>query len=256
MIIGVCCPVTEAAEYARLGFDYFEPALAQVGALSAADWADWLAAARQAGLPALVMNIMLPGSFRLTGPAADHPAALDWLDAAFARAVQAGTRKIVFGSGGARNRPEGTELATGLAQLTVFARDLAALASRHGLCIGLEALRAAESNILTTQAEAAAFVKTIDSPAFGLTVDAFHMGQMSEPYGVLSGLEAPIIHAHIASAGRHFPKAEDPDDYATFIAALREAGYDDSISIEASDERPLAERGAAALSLLRGLTAV
>ena len=108
MIIGVCCPVTEAAEYARLGFDYFEPALAHVGALSASDWADWLDAARQAGLPALVMNIMLPGHFRLTGPAADHGAALDWLDAAFARAARAGTRKIVFGSGGARNRPEGT----------------------------------------------------------------------------------------------------------------------------------------------------
>ncbi|MDI9471057.1 MAG: TIM barrel protein, partial [Bacillota bacterium] len=168
MLIGVCCPVTEAAQYAQLGFDYFEPALSQVGALSAADWADWLTAARQAGLPALVMNVMLPGHFRLTGPDADHPAALTWLDAAFARAAQAGTTKIVFGSGGARNRPDGTDLATGLAQLTAFSRELATLAARHGLSIGLEALRSAESNILTTQAEAAAFVKTIDNPAFGL----------------------------------------------------------------------------------------
>ena len=56
-------------------------------------------------LPLRSCNGFIPGSFRLTGPKADHGPALDYAEKILRRADEIGVKTVVFGSGGARNVP-------------------------------------------------------------------------------------------------------------------------------------------------------
>ena len=253
MKIGICCGIADAALAAQLGFDYIEAGMSHIGDLDEAAWADWRALAQAIEIPVLAMNVMLPGRFRLTGPEADHDAAFAWLETAYARAAEVGVERVVFGSGGARNLPEGTTQEEGLDQLASFLDRLAVLARQHDIRVGIEALRAHECNIVNLQTEAAALAKRVGRPEIGITVDNYHMSEMDEPVTVLPGIGSLIVHSHISSAKRSFPQVSDPDDYAAFFEALRQARYDGTMSIEASDERPLEIRGVEALRTLRPL---
>lgn len=232
MLFGVTCDPKRAAAAKRAGYDYFE---ATVGGLlcpekSDADFAAALAAHRAAELPCPALAIFLPGDLKVTGNAIDRDRQRRYLDAVFPRAQQAGVELIVFGSGGARNVPEGFDHATAVGQLRDFVREAGDRAAAHGVRLAMEPL--CDSNILSTLAETIAFVDDVNHPAVRLLVDAYHWGRQNETADVIAEAGPRLIHAHIATVERRLAPGAEPCDFAPFVDGLRRAGYDGRLSME------------------------
>ena len=215
-----------------LGFDYVDLSLRDLVALPVPE-RDALAARRgELGLPCEACNNFFPPEVRLTGPAADLATAVRFATGAIRTAAQLGAQVIVLGSSAARNVPPGFPLERAWDQLRGLGTALAPIAADHGVTIALEHLNRAESNIVTTVAEAARLVREVAHPQFRLLVDAYHMRQEHEDPAQLSGLASLIAHVHVAQeAARLFPTGDDAT-LAAFFAALRATGYRGRISIE------------------------
>jgi len=108
MRFGVCAGVSQAGLLAAAGYDYIELSVAG-DLIPDEDEAAWNEKRRAIEAMPLVPEAY--NSFvrtgKITGPEAD-PARLErYAHTALARAAQVGGKVIVFGSGGARNVPEG-----------------------------------------------------------------------------------------------------------------------------------------------------
>jgi hypothetical protein len=75
-----------------------------------------------------------------------------------------GVETLVFGSGKARQVPEGFSREEALSQLVAFGRLAAEAASRTGIVVVLEPLRRQETNIINTAREGLALVDTVGLP--------------------------------------------------------------------------------------------
>lgn len=188
------------------------------------------------GVLCLSANGFIPGRIRLTGPDVDDAVTLDYLEKAFDKLSVLGLKNVIFGSGGARNVPEGFSRERAKDQLVHFLRDLAApLAEKYGIIIGIEELNSKETNIINTCAEAMEYVRAANSPCVRLLVDLYHVDLMGESVASLTHHKGYISHVHIASAtqNRNVPTPADPEDYGKFLRILREAEYESgAISLE------------------------
>ena len=186
------------------------------------------------GLDLIAYNCMLPGSLRVTGEKKDFAAARDYLEGQLAKLQALPARTVVFGSGAARMLDGDNTKENGMRELTEFFRDyLAPVFEEYGFTCVIEPL--SECNFLRTIKDGAALVQAVNRKSVRLLVDFYHTSMCGEP---LDGYEAyaPYLHhTHIAALeGRAYPTASDPDDYPAIFRALRAAGYEDCMSIEAS----------------------
>jgi sugar phosphate isomerase/epimerase len=235
-----------------LGFDYVDLSLRDLVALPAAGRDALAVRLRDLGLPCEACNNFFPPEVRLTGPAADLAAAMDYATGAIRAAAQLGAGVIVFGSSGARNVPAGFSPERAWEQLRRLGAALAPVAADHGVTVALEHLNRAESNLVTTVPEAVRLVREVAHPQFRLLVDAYHVRQEDEDPALLRDLGGLIAHVHVAQdAARLFPSGEDAA-LAAFFAALRASGYRGRISIEAFT-RDFAADAARGLRVLRPL---
>ena len=245
-----------AEPLAALGFDYLELSLRDLAALPEAAVADLGARLQRAGLPCEACNNFFPPGIRLTGPAADLPAALGYARGALARAARLGVMVVVFGSAGARNVPEGFSPEKARAQLRTLLVALGPVAEEHGLTIVIEPLHRGESNILNTVAEGWRMAQEVAHPRVRLLADAYHMRQENQDPAILRQV-GPIAHVHVAQrAERVFPSGDD-GTLAGFFAQLRATGYAQRCSIEAytRDFSADAARGLRACRELAGAAA-
>src|SRR5690606_26144840 len=83
----------------------------------------------------LAANCFLPGGLKVTGPDVDHARLAAYADTAFHRAASLGIRFIVFGSGGARQIPDGWPHAEGFEQFIRALEICAPLAQKHGVVL-------------------------------------------------------------------------------------------------------------------------
>lgn len=237
---------------AKAGYDYVELSMNHLMRLSATERERVLVPIRDAGLPCEACNNFLPPSIRLTGPHADHRAALAYAREALELAGSLGMAIVVFGSGKARNPPEGFPYERARDQLLSFARALDPIAADNGIMIAMEHLNRGESDVLTSFAEMARFVRETDRPNIRLLLDTWHLELEKEPLENLLQGAGILVHAHTARlAGRTWPQVDSPQLGGTF-RALSELGYDGRISIEAATE-DLASDCRGTLALLRGL---
>lgn len=249
MLFGMCADLLNAPLVAAAGFDYIEGSMTAVGQAGEDEFAKMEAAVRLAGIRVEGMNLMLPGTFRLTGPNADFSPAIEFLKTAFARAGRLGTKAVSFGASGARNLPEGWPVEKGLEQLAEFLSMAAPIANDNGVAIGVEALNPGEANILTSQAESASLARRVNLPNVGILADWYHMSLSGEGVRNIPAAGSLIVHCHIANPnGRRFPLPGDGADYTEFFAALKAAGYDARMSVEAAGT---VEEYAQALSRLK-----
>ncbi len=248
--LGICAPLSRMEEAKALGYDYIEPALSALAALSDAEFDAALERARTIGLPVEAMNVFLPGSIRLTGPQVDADAIAAYLEKALARAAAFGVQVVVFGSGGARSYPEGFDKDAAMAQIHDFLRICGEIAARHGIVIAIEPLNRRESNVIHLVAEAVALTRETDLPAVRALGDTYHMALEEEPLSALCDAGALLAHVHVANPeGRRYPAPGDGCDYRAVFAALTQAGYTGRVSAEASGD--FAVDGAETLRVLR-----
>lgn len=257
---GVCEGIDSAAELKEIGFDYMEGSVAGFLMPDASDeeWNVFLAKVKAAAFPVEACNCFIPGKFRLTGPAADHAPALEYAVRACRRADVMGVKTIVLGSGGARNVPEGFDIAKGRAQFIDFARELGKRIADCAVTIALEPLNRGESNILNSVADGITYVDEIDSPKIRLLADFYHMALENESAESIVKAGNRLVHCHVAEKARRMAPGIDGDDFTAQFAALKKIGFSGRVSCECAWPSEAAEISAArvkALAILKGLTA-
>ena len=233
--VGYCTPLANLEAAKAAGFDYAELGTSEIAGLSDAEFDQAAARIRQLGLPVPAMNLFLPATLKVTGPAIDRDQQMAYVRRALARQERVGTTIVVFGSGPARLVPDGFSKDQAFQQLVEFGRRIAPEARVRGITIAVEPLRPEETNIINSAAEGLALVNAIGDPNFQLMVDFYHMASAKEDPAIIVRARDHIRHLHMANPeGRVFPRASGEYDYAPFFEALRTIGYDKRISIEAS----------------------
>ena len=251
MKIGLCAALEQAETAKALGFDYLETSAAAFGSMEEQAFGEALARVKDAGLPVLRCNCLFPGEISLMEDGMDRIAA--WLQRAMARAGRLGAETVVFGSGRSRTRHGNMSYPEAMRRLIRVARLAGDCAKANGIRIAMEPLNAGETNMLNTLAETAAFAAAAEHPAVGLLADYYHIAMTGEPPEDLLRL-SPLWHVHVAAAqGRRWP-VEPEEGLARFLGALRQSGYDGTVSVEASSDN-WAEDAPRTLRLLRDMTA-
>jgi D-psicose/D-tagatose/L-ribulose 3-epimerase len=249
--IGYCAPLKDVSAAKHAGFDYVELSTTEIAALSDADFEQTVATLTDTGLPVPVTNLFLPAVLKVTGPEADTARQMAYVAKAFDRVARLGVRIVVFGSGGARRVPEGYPRDDAVRQMVDFGRRIAPLAQARGLTVAIEPLRREETNIINSAAEGLDLVEAVRDPAFQLMIDFFHLSREHEDPRIVVRAASHLRHIHLANPeGRVFPLAYDEYDYEPFFANLRNIGYDQRISIEASTT-DLQRDGPRAIALVR-----
>ena len=198
-----------------------------------ADFQRFLDRLGESALKAEVFNSFVPPWIKLTGPEADWGRIEDYLGVATERVARAGGDRIIFGSGGARSRPEGWPPEEADAQLTRFLTLAADYCETQGIVVCIEPLNASETNMVNRVAQGAEWVRRIDRAGVRLLADCFHMGMEGESYESIVAAGDVLGHIHVADKGRRYPD-EFGYDIDGFFTALRRAGYDGRVSIEAN----------------------
>ncbi len=218
------------------GFDFAESGVGDLLIPDEGDdvWRVQLAKIQEAQkvLPFLSCNGFLPRKFRLTGPEPTTEAALEYAVRACRRADEAGIPYIVFGSGGARNIPEGFDVAEGMKQFTEFCRQLAARIADCKVVVLLENLQSKEGNVLNHLSESIAVVDAVNSPKLQMMVDVYHACQDGDTADDIRKAGKRVFHVHIADpATRRYPGYSDADIHS-YLQALNDIGYQGAISME------------------------
>lgn len=250
--VGFCTTLANLGAAKAAGFDYVELGTSEIAALSDAAFDEALGRIREAGVAVPATNLFLPATLKVTGPAIDRDQQMAYVKKAFARLERIGTHIVVFGSGGARQVPEGFAKDQAFQQLVDFGRRIAPEAKAHGITVAVEPLRTQETNIINSAEEGLALVNAIADPNFQLMVDFYHLASVKEDPAIIVRARDHIRHLHMANPeGRVFPRSPDEYDYAPFFAALRTIGYDGRISVEAST-KDLKTEAPLAIAFLRG----
>lgn len=238
MKIGVCAGANVANVLAEAGADFIEMTVAgAISPLSAdGEWAEKRDTYRALSLPAESFNVFLPGSLRITGEA-DQLAGTDdvrsYVFSALRRVREIGGSVIVFGSGGARNVPEGFPKERAVEQIREFLRVCAEATEETGVTIAIEPLNKGECNIINTVAEAVTeYAAVLKHPGIRVLADTYHMELENEPISVIKEHREYIAHVHTADSKRVAPGQGEYDHVALF-RLLQEIGYTGRLSIEA-----------------------
>ena len=106
-------------------------------------------------------------------------------------------------------------------------------ASKLNVRIAIEYLCRFETYFLNTARDAAAFVKRVNHPAFGMMYDTFHANiEEKDPPSALAGSKEHLIHVHISENDRGTPGTGHVQWRETF-KTLRAINYDGWLTIEA-----------------------
>ncbi|HEX41807.1 MAG TPA: sugar phosphate isomerase/epimerase [Phycisphaerales bacterium] len=112
-------------------------------------------------------------------------------------------------------------------------KQAADVAAKLGVKLGVEFLNRFEAYFLNTMADAAAHVKKVNKPSFGVLYDTFHANiEEKDPVGVITKYGDAINHIHISENDRGTP-GEGHIDWPGTFKAIRSIGYDDWLVVEA-----------------------
>lgn len=227
-------------ELVKNGYDYVEIPLAQTMELREDAFRELLRELRSLGLPCEACNNFFPASLRLTGPDVCGGRTEEYGKRALERAARLGAQVIVFGSGPAKNIPEGFDPSEGFRQITELLHHADRWAEPYGIRIALEPLNRLESNIIRTLEEADALRNAVNLPRVQLLVDFYHLYKENEPWESVRQRTGHIIHAHMAEGdARRFPK--EGGDTLAFLRQMKDWGYSERVSVEAFSQDPAGE---------------
>jgi sugar phosphate isomerase/epimerase len=196
-------------------------------------------------------NVLLPWDLKVTGDSVDPERQVRYLRSGFARAAALGGKVAVFGSGGARQVPEGFSRDTAYRQIREFLLRAGDAAAAAGIDIAVEPLNITECNILNSVAEAVRVVDQANHPAVHVLSDLYHVDHDSQSFDETANAGARLRHVHIASCpARGNPTTADSALLTDYFRAARKAGYDGRISIEGSWEN-LERDAASSLAAVR-----
>ena len=149
-----------------------------------------------------------------------------------------GGRVMVFGSPQQRSRLPGVSETQAFELATETFQHAMPFVAAFGVTICMEPLTPAETNFVTTVAEAVKLIEAVGHPHFGLHLDVKAMSSESTPVPDLIRRHAGRAgHFHVNDANGRGPGFGDTD-FAPILRALDDAGYDRWLSLEVFDFSP------------------
>lgn len=254
-----CCGGLESAQQMRdAGFDFIEVGVQAVlkGQTPSSEWDATAPDPAKLPLPIEAANGLLPGTLPVVGPARDLVALQDYMQRVAKRAQRLGIRRLVFGSGKARQRPAEVSPEEAMQHIIEFSAMAAQVCAHHDVILVVEHLNSGECNTVNRLDETRAICEAVNHPALQGLVDSYHYGLEKDTEQAVLDLGPMIRHVHVAEVdGRgqpgHPAHADQAFDFAEFFCLLRKTGYNERISIEARWSGPIAEKGPAVVELLR-----
>lgn len=220
---------------AELGYDYIELSLSQLVELSSDDFFSVKRLLGAAGIPCESCNNFFPQHHRLTGPEVNLPVILSYARKAIGLAAELGASIVVFGSGQAKNVPDGFPKELAWQQLVSLCQALDPVAGANNVTIVLEPLRKAECNIVNIIADGLKLIKDSNTKNIKMLVDYYHLDAENESPDILLEAASDIRHVHLANpANRSFPKSWDENPgYQKFFENLKKINFNERMSVEA-----------------------
>jgi sugar phosphate isomerase/epimerase len=231
--VGVCTRDIDGAQ--KYGFDFIEPAAADIAAMNDEEFRQFSDKVLASRLRCRVLNSLIRRpDLKVVGDDVSLTAIGDYLDPCFARCRLLGASIVVWGSAGSRNVPEGFSREHAERQIVEFLRMAGEIARKHDLVVAIEPLRHQESNILNTGSETLEMVRRVKHPQVRMILDYFHMREESEDPRIVETARKEIMHFHFANPhGRLWPRDIGEDDhYAAFFRLVKKVGYSGGISVE------------------------
>ncbi|PNV60611.1 sugar phosphate isomerase/epimerase [Clostridium sp. chh4-2] len=225
---------------AQYGYDYIELPLAEMMDLSDGEFEALRKRVDASGIKCEVCNNFFPAKIRLTGPEVNMELIKAYIKDSLSRAKELGVGTVVFGSGTAKNVPEGFSHETAYRQVAEISKEIVPVAKANGITIVIEPIRKPECNIINTFEEGVALAKEVDDETMMVLIDYYHMTWEKESPKILRKYGKEYLrHVHFAypnipsEIGRLYPSDMEEWDYKEFIGILKEIGYDGRVSIEA-----------------------
>jgi D-psicose/D-tagatose/L-ribulose 3-epimerase len=112
-------------------------------------------------------------------------------------------------------------------------KQAAPYAAKRGIKLSIEALNRFECYVLNTLGDAAALVREVAEPNYGMLYDTFHANiEEKDPVGAIAPGLSLINHVHLSENDRGTPgKGHVP--WSATLSALKMGGYDGWCTIEA-----------------------
>lgn len=232
MKFGCCASIDDAEAVHRAGFDYLEAGVTSlIPDEDDASFAPVLAKYRASPIPVAAFNLFLPRDLKIVGPEIDQPRLERYISRALARIQLVGAKIAVIGSGGSRSVPEGFSRSQATEQIIRFLQQVADAAEQTDVTIAIEPLNRKESNIINSVAEGVTMAQQVNRPSIRVLADFYHMDEDGEALTEISAHQAWLAHIHVADTGRLAP-GTGSYPYAEFASQLRQAGYNDMVSVE------------------------
>ena len=180
--------------------------------------------------PLIAANSFIPPKYPIIGVDAEGTKAVyDYADSVIRRLSRLHIPYIVFGSGGARQIPEGYDPAKAEKELDAFLAHCNETCEKYDVTVVIEPLRGKETNSINTVADGAEVVRRVNLPRIRLLADGFHGENFEDVYTNRD----IILHTHIASTpNRHGAGAEGGKEETDFLKNLHKAGYEGYVTVE------------------------
>jgi D-psicose/D-tagatose/L-ribulose 3-epimerase len=248
-VSNIAWPMDEEAAVARvlteLGVSQVEIAPTKVfddpTAVSDDAIASYRAFWRDHGIEIAAFQSMLFGrqDLQIFDSAALRKQTLDRLAQFVVLAGRMGARVLVFGSPKNRIVPEGVSMDVAMDVVVPFFRELGSIAEDNNTAFCIEPNPAVYAcNFVTTSTEGRELVSRVDSPGFGLHLDAAGMTLAGENVASAITASASMLRHFHVSAPELGELERDVVDHAAAAAALRDIGYSGTVSIEMRPGQP------------------
>jgi len=221
------------------GCDFVEMNVVSIAFLTEEDFEDFRAFLAEEGRGIEVFCSFVPPHIKLVGPQAEAAKIEAYIKTALSRCAACGAEYIIFGSGGARTRPEGVSAGEAMAQLLDFLKLCDRYAAKYGVKLCIEPLNGAETNMIVGLRESYELWKRARAKGcenIRLLTDSFHMLVCGDGLSLIEEAAPALGHVHIADRDRLLPgKAASADggfDFRSFFKKLKEVGYRGRISAE------------------------
>jgi len=252
-LFGYCAPCEQSALARQQGWDFIEENAQKFlqGETPDEKW-HGVEMQRRAALPVVAANSLVPGHLKITGPDANLQTLETYMSRVIPRGETTNIRRLVFGSGVARNIPDGFDRCEARKQIIAFLKMTAPILQKHEVIIVIEPLNKGECNIITSVAEAMEYVREVDHPNIQCLVDSFHFWLENESLQNIVDAGTHIRHVHVADKdGRTPPGLSGKADYRPFFASLKKIRYSGIVSIEAKLPDDWSERGKSVLEYMK-----
>ena len=231
MKFGMCLPASDYARINRVGADYIELGAGSIYRMSD-DSFEKLCDDLQGKNLCYSCNGLVVPEVRLTGSEVNFDSIRSYCEKTFGRLNRLGVKMLVFGSGNAKNVPEGFPMEKAWEQLFEVGNIFSDYAEKFSQTIAVEALRYSEVNIVNTIEDAAFYAHKVNRSNFKILIDFYHMYQNSENLDVIEKYADEIVHIHMAGPTRGTPDMSEKEFVEERMSLLKKIGYNGGVSFE------------------------